>query len=334
MTTDVQGAGSASRPATAPLEETSGGLQIRNILCPVDFTEFSDEAFRYAQNLAWHFKARLLLHHTVSVPRNLLMGTMDVGVMESAYQAELQTERGKLAALAASAELDKEQIATSFSEGEPITNILEIIKTQRIDLVVLGTHGHKGFNHLVLGSVAEHVIHEAVCPVLVVSKPRPGQTRFRSPRAFEPFPLRTILLATDFSPSSDRALTYALRWASEWGGKVVVFHAVEKVPAITQGRVDLFPEYNPAFEEQIARAWEQMRRLIPESAQRSCEVLFEVRHGQPKEEILRVAEEKNADLIVTGARGAGKGTSLWGSNSSAVVRAARFPVLVVRQLPG
>jgi len=129
-------------------------------------------------------------------------------------------------------------------------------------------------------------------------------------------------------------MTYALRWASEWKGKVVVFHVVEQVPPIMQGRVDLFPEYNPSFERQIARAWESVRKVVPEGTGKSCEVVYEIRHGHPKDEVLRVAEEKSADLIVMGARGTGKGTHAWGSNSSAVVRAGNYPVLVVRQLTG
>ena len=331
MRETVEAAGLASQTAEAPERLLPGDLQIRNILCPVDFSAFSGVAFRYANSLAFHFGARVFLHHTLQVPTDLLLGTMDVSAVEGAFDAALLSEKEKLNAMVESAGPQKQEIVPLLSEGEPITNILEIIKARNIDLVVMGTHGHKGFSRLVLGSVTEQIIHEAACPVLVVSHPKKG---FLTPSRTEPLPLRTILLATDFSDSSDRALTYALRWASEWGGKVVLFHAVESVPPITQGRVDLFPEYNPSFEQQIARAWENIRHLVPETAGKTCDVVHEIRHGHPKEEILRVAEEKSADLIVMGARGFGGGTHAWGSNSSAVVRAGSFPVLVVRQLTG
>lgn len=72
-----------------------------------------------------------------------------------------------------------------------------------------------------------------------------------------------------------------------------------------------------------------VRHLVPESVERWSEVNYEVRHGAPKTEILKVAEEKNSDLIVVGARGSG-GRGPWGSVSSAVVREGCFPVLVVR----
>ena len=327
-------AGLSSQTLEAPKESPTRGLQVRNILCPVDFSEFSSVALRYATSLGHHFGARIFLHHTLQIPQDLLLGSMEATVVQGAYDAQLQADKEKLTAMVESAASEQQEIVPLLSEGEPITNILEIIKAQQIDLLVMGTHGHKGFNRLVLGSVTEQVIHEAICPVLVVSKAGLRKGGFITPSSLEPLPLRTILLATDFSGSSDRAMSYALRWASEWGGKVVVLHAVESVPPITQGRVDLFPEYNPSFEQQIAKAWEKIRQLVPETAGKTCEVVHEIRHGHPKEEILRVAGEKGADLIVMGARGLGPGQHAWGSNSSAVVRAGNFPVLVVRQLTG
>jgi nucleotide-binding universal stress UspA family protein len=171
------------------------------------------------------------------------------------------------------------------------------------------------------------MIHQADCPVLVVSRP---QNDFADPDQGER--LRTILLATDFSTHSDRALAYALKWGCEWGARVILFHGVQETAPAMKGMVDLFPESNPCFERQLARAWETIRHLVPATARQRCDVLYEVRHGNPKDEILRVAEEKSADLIITGARGTGSSGAPWGSVSSAVVRDGRFPVLVVREL--
>jgi len=70
---------------------------------------------------------------------------------------------------------------------------------------------------------------------------------------------------------------------------------------------------------------------VPEVVRQWCDVDYVLRHGSPHDEILRVAEERDADLIIMGARGAGLTASPWGSVSSGVVREARFPVLVVRE---
>ena len=190
----------------------------------------------------------------------------------------------------------------------------------------MGTHGRKGFNRLALGSVAERIVHEAKCPVLVICRPHRD---FVAPEELEPVNLKTILLATDFSPNSGLALAQALRWAAEWSGKLVLFHAVEEIPPETQGRVDLFPEYNPYFEKQLVEAWETIQKQVPPETKTKCEISFEVCHGDAKERILQMAEEKSADLIVMGSRGLGRAGAVWGSTISAVMRDGRFPILAV-----
>jgi nucleotide-binding universal stress UspA family protein len=174
-----------------------------------------------------------------------------------------------------------------------------------------------------LGSVTEGAIHRVPCPVLAISRP---QKDFIHPEEPETVRLKTILFATDFSSNSDRALYYTLKWASEWAAKVVIVHVVPETPGLTR----LFPEYNPYFERQVTSAWQKIHQVLPESVEQTCEVRYEVRQGNPKDEILRVAQEKAADLIIMGAQGSGDAAALWGSVSSAVVRAGRLPVLVVR----
>jgi universal stress protein A len=340
------------RPITARTEEQDllEKLQIQSILCPVDFSDFSRQAFQYGVSLARHFGSRLFLQHTAQAPTNLLLeGVGPAGVQES-VQGQLQRAREETRRMLISMGVDSSEVTILLNEGDPANSILETIGRERIDLLVMGTHGHKGFSRLVLGSVTEGLIHQSVCPVLVVSRPKEDIAALE-----QGVRIRTIVLATDFSHHSDRALTYALKWGWEWNAKVVLFHAVEEPAKAMQGLTDLFPEYNPYFERQVARAWERIQRLVPKTAPERREVVYEIRHGNAKEEILRVAEEKHADLIITGARGmersavpwgsavpAGQNVEAaqalhksfhpWGSVSSAVVRDGRFPVLVVREL--
>jgi nucleotide-binding universal stress UspA family protein len=301
-------------------------LEIKRILCPLDFSEFSQRAFRYSVSLARHFGSRLLVQHTAQTTTQLLLEA-GPGALEAGIQSQIQSSREEIRRLLISTGVDSSEVTILLNEGGVTDRILETIAKERIDLVVMGTHGHKGFSRLAVGSVTEQLIHLAVCPVLVVNRPTKD---FADPDRGER--LKTIVLATDFSKHSDRALAYALKWGCEWGSKVVLFHAVEQTARAMQGLMDLFPEYNPYFERQVASAWAKTRDLVPEEVQPWCEVVYEIRHGNPKEEILKVAEEKNADLIVTGARGAGSSGAPWGSVSSAVVRDGRYPVLVVREL--
>jgi nucleotide-binding universal stress UspA family protein len=309
--------------AQSPVEE----LEIKRILCPIDFSKVSYRAFRYAVSLARHFGSRLLVQHTAQPATYTLLEGVGPAVADADVKSQIQRAREEIRQLLIATGVDSSEATILLNEGEVADRILETIARERIDLVVMGTHGHKGFNRLAIGSVTEKLIHLAVCPVLVVSHPEKDFVDINRDER-----LRTIVLATDFSKPSDRALAYALKWAYEWGARVVLFHSVEREAPAMKGLVDLFPEYNPYFERQVASAWQKVPGLVPEEVRSRCEVVYEIRHGNPKEEILKVAHEKDADLIVTGARGAGNSGASWGSVSSAVVRDGRYPVMVVREL--
>jgi universal stress protein A len=309
--------------ARSPVE----GLEIKRILCPMDFSDFSRRAFRYAVSLARHFGSRLLIQHTAQPATYTLLEGVGPPITDADIQVQITRAREEIRQLLIDTGVDSSEVTILLNEGDVADRILETIARERVDLVVMGTHGHKGFSRLAIGSVTEQLIHLAVCPVLVVSRPEKDFVDLNREER-----LRTIILATDFSKPSDRALTYALKWACEWRAKVVLFHCVEREAPAMKGLVDLFPEYNPYFERQVAGAWERVPGLVPEEVKSRCEVVYEIRHGNPKEEILKVAQEKKADLIMTGARGAGNSGAPWGSVSSTVVRDGRYPVMVVRDL--
>ena len=315
-----------------PEESWTSRLVVKNILCPVDFSEFSLNAFRYAASIARHFQARLIVQHTIHVPTSVIPEGPEVITPREMLEISRQQAEKELHRLIAASGAEGTDIYVKVSEGDVKDRIVQTVGAQNIDLVVMGTHGRKGMSRLVLGSVAEHIVHEAVfCPVLVVSRP---QTGFAPGDPAGAVRLKTILAATDFSPDSARAVTHALRWASEWNGKVILFHTVENPPPRMHGMIDLLPEFNPYFDKEVAEAWERIQKVIPEAARNRCELTYEVRQGHPKEQILQYAEERKPDLIVMGSRGTGSSSVIWGSTISGVVRDGRFPVLSVRHLRG
>ena len=317
------------RAGTLTEEVWSGKLLIHNILCPVDFSEFSQRAFRYAAAIARHFQAHLFVQHTVPVSTALFLEGADLGMIRHSLEASSHEAKREIQTLVQEAGVEPSKSTVMVNEGDVRERIQDTITEQKIDLLVMGTHGRKGFNRLMLGSVAEHVVHEVICPVLVISRP---ETEFVRLEEREPVCLQTILAATDFSRNSDRALTHALRWAAEWSAKVTLFHSVETAAPGMKGLIDLLPEYNPFFEKQVAEAWEKIRTQVPEAAQRRCEVAFEVCQGNAREQILQFAAERKPDLIVMGSRGLGRSSLAWGSTISGVVRDGRFPVLAIRHL--
>ena len=301
-------------------------LEVKNILCPVDFSDFSQNALLYANGLGKHFGARVFVQHTVQ-PGVAYLGGMDPSPAVVDTEVQVRMAREEIRKMLMAARIDSSEVTLLLNSGDLATRILEAQAKERIDLLVMGTHGHHGITRLILGSTSEGIIHASVCPVLVVNRPTDGLFDNELGKGF-----KSLLLATDFSGYSDRALTVALKWAHEFKARLTLYHCVEEVPSAMKGITDIFPEYNPFFEKQRAKAWEQMEHMVPESARKELQVVCEVRHGNPKEEIFRVAAEKTADLIVTGARGTGKPDSPWGSVSSTVVRNGKIPVLVVRAL--
>ncbi len=304
-------------------QPTAGRMNIENILCPVDFSEFSLKAFTYATCIARNLRSRLFVQHTVPVPPSVYLGSADPLIGYQALETTLQQAGAEMRRLAAVARLQLREVHLLVNEGDIHDRLLQGIQQNKINLVVMGTHGRKGFNGLSLGSLTERIVHEASCPVLVVCRPK---NDFVTPEELQPVHLNTVIFATDFSPNSDRALAEALIWGSRWSAKVVLFHAIEKMSPRLQERADLFPEFNPYFEKQLVQAWNSLRGRVSMAPDKRLEIECEVRQGKAQEQILEFAEELGADLIVMGGKGEGMAAT-WGSTISSVVRDGRFPVL-------
>jgi nucleotide-binding universal stress UspA family protein len=235
-------------------------------------------------------------------------------------EVQMRLARAEVRKLLDAANIDPSEITLLLNSGDLPARILETESKERIDLLVMGSHGHRGFTRLVIGSNGEGMIHASICPVLVVPRAAPELGKG----------FKSLLLATDFSPSSDRALAVALKWAHEFDASLTLLHCVEEIPEAMKGIIDIFPEYNPYFEKHLAHAWVQIEEVVPAPERQKAKVVCEVRHGDPKKEILRMAGEKCVDLILTGARGTVKVAVPWGSVSSNVARNGSIPVLVVR----
>jgi universal stress protein A len=139
----------------------------RRICCAVDFSDPSRFAMEEAADLARRFQAQLTIVHVaepppivpidVIVPAERSFETVSVDVARS-----VAAWRSEAAARAATA------VRSAIRIGAPAEEILRFAREEAMDLVVLGTHGRTGLKHLVLGSVAERVVRQAPCPVLVV----------------------------------------------------------------------------------------------------------------------------------------------------------------------
>jgi nucleotide-binding universal stress UspA family protein len=307
-------------------------VRIERILCATDFSASAERALGRAVSMARWFKAQVTVLHAIApVPWIAPGAAWAAGIVVP--QDVLRPVRGELAkaleGFVAPFRAEGIALETRLDDGDPASQIEAVAEALPADLVVMGTHARAGFERLLLGSVAEKVLRRAPCPVLIV-----GATDPVSPDS----PLfRRILCAADLTPRADSVLSTALSVAAETLAHVTLLHVVERLPGLgvnapattTRG---LRPISD--LEALQARLLDEAREQLVEAARPArdfCEVSERVETGKAWPEILRVAEEIQADLIVIGSRGEGAlGRLFLGSTANQVVRQATCPVLVVR----
>jgi len=285
-------------------------MEIKNVLVPTDFSVPSKMAVNYGVALARKFRARLTLMHAIGVQPLLSEATeIDPHLEEELGQKALE----QLSDLVAPEDQDDLDLQTVIKIGGVQKAIINTIKEQHTDLVVLGTHGHGRIGRLVLGSTTEGILRKLTIPVLTVRETR--QMNFRR-----------ILFATDLSESSVRALDFVLNLAGAFQAKVIAAHTVDKrmISAVDDAvRADL---------RDIAahQAKGKLAMIVTEGRRRGVEVCTMLAEGTVADQILKSAEESNADIIVlaTAPKGAIERTVI-GTTAERVVREARIPVLSI-----
>jgi nucleotide-binding universal stress UspA family protein len=153
---------------------------IRTILYPTDFSECSEYAFALACSLARDYNARLVVLHVMQLPP-AIPGEAGLIVAESdEYRAYAKDQ------LLRYQPTDGVRLEHWLETGEAETEIVRLARKLNADLIVMGTHGRTGLGRLLLGSVAEHVLRKAPCPVLTVKNPIPTRAPAKAEAAHEP----------------------------------------------------------------------------------------------------------------------------------------------------
>jgi nucleotide-binding universal stress UspA family protein len=280
-------------------------LQIQRVLLATDFSESAQRASQWAAALARWFDAKLFLLN--AAPQILYLGEtgMDPALLQraSTEAAELQLKQ-----LAASPEMHGLELESMVALIPPVEAIQQAIETHRIDLVVMGSHGASGLAKLALGSVAEAALRHSPKPVIIIG-----------PKCeLKPQPFKSILFATDLQLGSLRAAQYALSMAEENNAKITLLHVLPKSAAKEVG-----PEE--------AEMRKKMEALLPADADLWSQPSIRVEHGEADKQVLQVAQELKADLIVLGTREAGPlSDHLPWSTVSKIIRGASCPVMAVR----
>ena len=291
-------------------------VRFERILCPLDFSEFSSRAYDYAQSLARHYEAKVFLEHVLAPMLPAYPSYVYPDIANDLYQDLRAHAEQQLQEFVKARTRNGFTLETCVCEGQVTDSILAFAQSRLVDLIVMGTHGRHGFDHLLLGSVTEKILRKARCPVLTVRKPAhdfvvPGN-------GDGPVRLHTILFATDFSKHAERALDYALSLAQEYRAELTLLHVLEDIP----------PSWDLATV--TADVVRRLERPVPVEARDWCAIKSRLRVGKPYQEIVRFALETEADVTVLGVRGRNAlDVALFGSTTHRVIQQAPCPVLAV-----
>lgn len=273
------------------------------VQCAVDFSDASVAAFEYGLALAKAQSAELSL--VFAVP-------LDVRFSWCARERmDLLAEFRRLA------NAEGVSVSVNVQQGDPAEVILLHARTRKPDALVIGTHGRVGLERLRSQSVSTRVMQGATCPTFVVRA-------FPSDRRVERFgKFDRILCATDFSAASGAALHQAIDLVKR-GKRLTLLHVLRRHPFLHPRRPWNFVHTD---------AWPRIHQIVPPlSPDLRGKVRPRLSEGTVAKEILRVAAETGADLIVVGVP-ARRGIYKWfGSTAARILRTSKVPVLAVPEL--
>ena len=286
--------------------QTVNKISFKNILFLTDFSEASNTAMAYAVGVARHYNAQLYAGH--SCDPIILTETAGTNILQEVED----NSRVRLEALAK--QTGPRSIAL-FSRGSVADAVPNWINEHGIDLIIMGTHGRRGLQHLLLGSTAEAIVRSATCPVLTVG---PHVTT----RPYHDFSIESILFPTDLGEHAEFGAQYALSVAQESCAGVTFMHVVTLEEAFQGDRTAV-----------VESTYQKLMKVAPPDAKEWCKPDFVVELGDPIKELLAFAESERPDLIVLGLPAGKKFNGHFRSSVTYnLIVGAPCPVLTVRDV--
>ena len=141
-------------------------ITLKKILCPIDHSDCSKEALKYAVSFAMKDEAKLYLLHIIDI-RTFNEG-LEAMSMQIPDEETLELLRIKLLDCIPEEMRDDMNVEAIVVQGIPFAEIISTAREKEIDMIVIGSHGRTGIKHMMLGSVSEKVVRKAPCPVLTV----------------------------------------------------------------------------------------------------------------------------------------------------------------------
>ena len=303
-------------------------LQLRRVLHPTDFSDGARAAFAHALHLARAHGAALDVMHVAPLLGFLPVGAgIDVAAYPSGYEGayvEAQEESLHAYVRAAGTVGVDVRVVPTVVGGPVAREILDHARAAGADLIVMGTNGRSGLGRFVMGSIAEAVVREALCPVLTVQARPEGAER--------PTDVRRIAAAVDFNYFAEDLVRHADALAACYpGASVALVHVVDSMMNLGVAKLG-FEQRGRALASLEAGAWQQLEALRLRVARPATPFSYHVSSGFAPDEVLAAIERMDPDIVVTASRGP-RGIMermLLGSVTERILRGGHRATLVVK----
>ncbi len=287
---------------------------LARILLPVDFSGRSRGAARYAEVLGARFGSQVTLLHVVPPP-HYEFSVLEVGgsVLNELYASRSRQLKQDLEVHLRD-ELGNLPVARVLLDGDPARKLVEYAHDNRVDLILMPTHGYGPFRRFILGSVTAKVLHDADCPVMT------GVHLEEAPPT-DAIAFRRVLVAVDLGPGSAKTLEWASWLSSAVGAALTLLHVTPSLEALSGEYFD------PEWRQRLAEEARTEIAKVTEQAGANPEVLID--NGEASGVICATARNLQADLLVIGR---GSAAGMFGrlrTNAYAIIRQSPCPVVSV-----
>jgi nucleotide-binding universal stress UspA family protein len=297
---------------------------IESVLFASDFSVSSERALAHGVDLVERTGAALHFMHVQEVSMGPFVGGEPSPKLEEEKFQKQYRERCREAMAPYALGPGGERVSCVVERSSAAApTLVEYAETHEVDLIVMGTHGRRGVQRALFGSVAEEVLRTAPCPVLTTRVPEEDAQASTAPG------VERIVVPIDFSEPSQAALQYATQLAPLYDVPMTLVHVVQlpSIPTVYELEFpDLSPEDIEARVQAVLEDWEG-------SVSSHRDLSYVVESGEPVPTILRIAADPS-DLIVMATRGlSGVKRTVLGSVAEGVIRRASGPVISARSFP-
>jgi len=289
-------------------------MLLQRVLIPVDFSERSRGAARYAIALAEGRECAITLVH-VTTPLNYELSALDVGgAVLTELNADREAELKQQLDSFLTDELARFRVERVLLDGDPARKIVDFAHDERSSLIVMPTHGYGLFRRFLLGSVTAKVLHDADCPVWT------GVHIEEAPLA-ESIHFRKVMVAIDLCPGQAlKALAWGAKFAEEYGAEMVVVHAYPSLEGRGGDEV-------AGWRENASRTAEDEINKMQQKLGLNAPVLLE--SGDPALVVTNLAVREQAHVLVIGRGSAAGVFGRLRANAYAMIRQSPCPVVSV-----